>query len=151
LGGIVIVEREVVLAVGEAQAVELGEGDGLDDGEALGAAVFEVGFGFLEGEAVEKFPGGVAEVEEGGAVGVDEEAVVVGDAEVAVGEIDAGAFEGPGLGAREGGEEGEGNQNDEGRMTNECRRTKGRRGERRGGVCGGDFFCLSIGSSGASV
>ncbi len=77
--------------VGGFQAVELGQGDGLDDGEALAAPVFEIAFGFLAGEPVEEFPGGVAQVEEGRPVRVDEEAAVRGDPQVPAGEVGGGS------------------------------------------------------------
>jgi hypothetical protein len=47
---------------------------------------------------MEELPRRVAKIEKGRAVGVDEEAVVVRDAQGAVGKVYAGAFEGFGLG-----------------------------------------------------
>lgn len=80
-----VVEGEVAVAVGAAEAVEFGEGYGLDDGEAFCGAVIEIGFYFFEGEAVKEFPTRVAEPEEGGAVGVLEIVAVGGWAEAAMG------------------------------------------------------------------
>ena len=60
-------------------SVELGDGDGLDDREALCRAVFEILRRLLAVEPVKQLPGGVAEVEERLAIGADEVAAIVAE------------------------------------------------------------------------
>ncbi|MFM1945611.1 MAG: hypothetical protein RI897_4593 [Verrucomicrobiota bacterium] len=81
LSGVVIEEGEVAVGIGGMEAVEFGEGDGLDDREAFAGAVLEVERGFFAIEAVEEFPSGIAEVEEGLAIIESEEALVGTDRE----------------------------------------------------------------------
>ncbi len=68
LSGVILEEGKVAVGVGGMEAIEFGEGDCLDDGEAFVGAVLEVERGFFTVEAVEEFPGGIAEVEEGLAI-----------------------------------------------------------------------------------
>ena len=88
-GGVLVDEREFAVGVRVGDAVELGEGDGLDGGEALGGASVEILERLLAIETVEELPGGVGEVEEGFAVGGAEEAVVVADFEAGRGAAEA--------------------------------------------------------------
>ena len=90
LGGVVVGERLFAVGVGRVEPVEFGEDDGLNYSEAFLAAVLEVEFGVLAIEAVEEFPCGVTEPEERLAIGVLQIAVVIGDFEGPVSEVDGG-------------------------------------------------------------
>lgn len=87
LSGVIVEEGEVAVGVGGMEAVEFGEGDGLDDRETFTGAVFEVERGFFAIESMEEFPGGIAEVEEGLVVVESEEALVSADLEAGGGWI----------------------------------------------------------------
>ena len=69
----------MAVRIGIVQAVELGEDDGLDDGEAPFARGCQIASRFLAGQTVEQLPGGVAQLEERLARGGDEEALVLRD------------------------------------------------------------------------
>jgi len=62
-----------------AEAILLGEHDGLDNGEGQRGAVLEVVIGIGAVEAVEELPAGVAQVEEGASIGMHKAAPVVAD------------------------------------------------------------------------
>ena len=77
-GRVVVDERSLAVGVGRAKAIELGQRDGLDDGEAAFRAIAQVPFGILARLAMEQLPCRVAEPEERLAVGGHEEAPVLG-------------------------------------------------------------------------
>jgi hypothetical protein len=77
LGGVVVDERLFAVRVRVVEAVELGEGDGLDNGVVLFRTDLEIGLGVVPVQAVEEFPGGIAQPEERFAVVGDQKAMVV--------------------------------------------------------------------------
>ena len=78
-GRIFVFQGQIAVGVGHGQPADLSQDHGLNDGESLGRPVFEVAAGFRSVEAVEEFPGCVAQVEKGLAVFPDEVATVFAD------------------------------------------------------------------------
>jgi hypothetical protein len=68
-GRVAVSQRQVAVGIGYGQAHIAGQHHGLDHRKSLGGPVAQVAVGFLPVEAVEKLPGRVAQIEEGGAVG----------------------------------------------------------------------------------
>jgi hypothetical protein len=80
----------MAIGIGLRKPVVLGQANRLDHGEPLGAAVVEVALGLLATEAVEEFPGRVAQIEKRRPVGVNHKSAVGGDLQVAVREVPRG-------------------------------------------------------------
>jgi hypothetical protein len=66
----------MAVGVGDRQAVQFGENDGLNDGEALGGAIAQIALRLLAVEAMKKLPGGISQVEERPTVLLHEKAFV---------------------------------------------------------------------------
>ncbi len=76
-GRVIAEQGQVAVGVGGSQAVMLGQKNSLNDVEALLTTHFQVMFGFGQGQAVEEFPGGIAQPEEWLASFSDEETAVL--------------------------------------------------------------------------
>ena len=81
---ITVDERQVAVGVGNREAAEFAQDDGLNGGEALAGAVVEILGCVFAIETVEQLLGSVAEIEERRAIGKFEIAMVGGDAQIAV-------------------------------------------------------------------
>ena len=79
--GIFAVQWRVAVGVRSVEAVDLGEGDGLNDREALLRAALEIVRRLLAIEPVEQLPRGVAEPEKRPVVRGDEKAAIVANLE----------------------------------------------------------------------
>ena len=75
---VIVDERYLAVRLRRAEAIEFGQDDGLDDGEAPFRAIAQVPFGILAIQPMEQLPRRVAEPEERLAVVVHQEAPVLG-------------------------------------------------------------------------
>lgn len=75
-----VVQGQIALRVGRAQAVEFGQHDGLDRRETLRGAGLQVMFRLFAAQAMEHLPGGIGEIKER-FLAVAQKAVVGTDAE----------------------------------------------------------------------
>jgi hypothetical protein len=78
-GRVLIVKRNIAVGVRRSEALQLGQRHGLDHREAFGGAIGEIAVSLGQRQAVEEFPGGVAQIEKGRAVRVLEKTAVGGD------------------------------------------------------------------------
>ena len=91
LPGVIVLERTIPVGIWHGEAVELGENDGLDDGEALRATQLEIALRVFASEPMEELPRRIAEIEKRRAVTVFEKAAVPRDLERSVRKVDGRA------------------------------------------------------------
>ncbi len=92
--GVAVDERQIAIGIRHGQPVELGEDDGLNDGEALLPAFLQIAFRVFARQAMEELPRRVAQIEKRRPVALLQEAMVPRHAQRPVTERDGWAGKG---------------------------------------------------------